>query len=142
MNRVILNCNKEFIFQYCAKDKNWHLQKENNQQTFMSDKEDDLVAFLVLFYENPIDFFCRIKSAFPEQDQLNEAVMALPLTRLIKFCFENKLFYWIEHSLKWLSNISKDDTLIDLFNIVIKDKEYPQNIRHTLSKWINVFNKE
>ncbi|MBL0304650.1 MAG: hypothetical protein IPQ25_01100 [Chitinophagaceae bacterium] len=126
--------NAEILLYYDVNKEKWYIKNKAKIIDYDLSLSDNLSSFLQIFYEDPSSFFSNLPEKAKGKDISEKALESLPFKTSIIFCIRNKMFFWLELSLKWLEYINVDDELEKELKIVVADPKFPQNIRHKLRK--------
>ena len=126
----------EILLYYDTTQRKWYIKNNITDNDCDLSLTDNLSCFLQLFYEDPSTFFTSLSKKAKEKNIKEEILNALPFKECIIFCIKNKMFFWLELSLKWLEFINIDDELRKAMETVVTDSKSPQNVRHKLRKVI------
>jgi len=129
--------NAEIFLYYDATKEKWYIKNHVKGNDYDLSRTDNLSSFFQIFYEDPSTFFTNL-SEIAKEKNINEKVLeALPFKASIIFCIKNRMFFWLELSLKWLEYMNIDDELEKGIKTVVADSKFPQSIRHKLRKLLN-----
>lgn len=128
--------NSEILLYYDTTKEKWYIKNNVKDIDYDLSLTDNLSSFLQIFYEDPSTFFTTLSEKAKEKNISDKVLGALPFKASIIFCIENKMFFWLELSLKWLEFMNIDDELKKAIKIVVADSKFPQSLRHKLMKII------
>jgi hypothetical protein len=128
--------NEEILLYYDPRKDKWFIKNKVNEIDYDLSVNNNLKSFLQIFYEDPSTFFISLTEKAKEKNISEKVLEELPFKGSIIFCVENKMFFWLELSLKWFEFMNIDDDLKKAINTVIADSKSPQSIRHKLMKAI------
>ena len=128
--------NAEILLYYDTAKEKWYIKNTANGIDYDLTLTNNLSSFLQVFYEDPSIFFSTLFKKTKENNLSEKVVGSLPFKETIIFCIENKMFFWLELSLKWLEFMNVDDELRKAIKTLVADKKSPQSLRHKLMKII------
>lgn len=128
--------NAEILLYFDTIQEKWYIKNNVNGIDYDLSLANNLSSFLQILYEQPVSFFNDVLRVAKEKNVSENFLDTLPFKTSIIFCIKNKMFFWIELSLKWLPFITIDDELKKAIKIVVEDSKSPQKIRHRLMKVI------
>lgn len=128
--------NREVLLCYDTSQAKWYIKNFKNGDYYDLSSSNNLSSFLQIFYEDPPIFFKNLSQKAKAVGLPEDIFNSLPFKATIILCIQNRMFFWLELSLKWLDFINVDDDLKNALYIVIDDPKSPQNLRHRLIKFI------
>ncbi len=119
---------------YSIADLKWRLYKVSVSKEYDLSINSNLSCFLEIFYEEPALFFKKVSNEI-EKRQLPPAIIKdLPFKKAILFSADNRMFFWLELSLKWIGFLDIDLTFKNALEKITRDSFFPQNVRHKLQQ--------
>lgn len=117
---------------YSMTDLKWRLYKVSISKEYDLSMNGNLSCFLEIFYEEPDSFFKKVYSEIEKRQLSPDIIEDLPFKKAILFCAENRMFFWLELSLKWIGFLTIDFAFKSGLEKITRASFFPQNIRHRL----------
>ena len=129
--------NAEILLCFDITNEKWYIKNHTNGISYDLSSTNNLKSFLQIFHEDPSIFFTNLLQMARENNLSEQVLDSLPIKETIIFCIQNKMFFWIELSLKWLQFTSIDSELKKVITTLVEDPKSPQHLRHKLKKMIH-----
>src|ERR1700744_2533254 len=112
----------------------WYVKKNESNQFCDLNMNECLIVILKILQFDSKAFFDALALTIEQKGIPIEVLESFPLRKLVVFCIENRLDYWLRLSLNWFDYIKIDKDLKERI-LKMQTKDYPQDIRHSLLKF-------
>ena len=131
---AIFKIDNETFLSIAKQSREWYIEKKDGKACSLEEKT--FVSALKIFENSPNDFLEGIKSKLVSVDLPADLSDTLPLSKLIIFCIEYHMEYWLGLSIPWLKYMQVDEQLQVAIHKMQKQK-YSQSLKHALLKYVN-----
>jgi hypothetical protein len=93
---------------------------------------ENFLGLLPILEKSKIEFVAKLKLAFESKNLPREIVLSFPFQKLLLFALSTCSAYWKDSALMWIEQSQEmiTDEVIDCLNSIVKNKSWPQDLRH------------